>query len=644
MFRPTLALSVLVALSSSAILFGADPDSYFAIQVVDDQTGRGVPLVELTTTNRIIYHTDSNGYVAFLEPGLMGQEVHFTIKSHGYEYPADGFGYRGVRLKCIPGQSATVKIKRINIAERLYRITGQGIYRDSVLLGKPVPIQQPVINGLVMGSDSVSTVVHRDRIFWYWGDTGKPSYPLGNFHMTSATSELPENGGLDPDVGVDLTYFTREDGFTREMARFNPKGPTWADGYVVLEDETGRERLYSSYGNVNTKMQAQSRGISVYNDEKEIYESIVEVPLDAPIWLAGHPFKHTVDGTEYIYYNRSLPLQRVKANPAALCDPSTYEAFTCLQPGTRLEEAKIDRDAEGNIRYAWKKNTPVVFPQDERKLVEEGKLAPDEILIYLRDADSGKPLLAHSGSAQWNPHRRRWILIISELFGTSVLGETWYAEADTPVGPWCYARKVITHDTYSSYNPKHHPMFDKENGRIIYFEGTYTKGFSGNPVYTPRYDYNQIMYKLDLDDPRMVLPVPVYTLGDPDRPAAFATHADLPRRGEPRPIAFFAPDRPAPGLIAVTRDGTNVGTPIRNLAAAEITGTRPPNRTVLFYALPADASDPPAATVPLFEYVHSDGRKVWSTDEAWSADGYRRSDQPLCRVWTSPTRLRYPLD
>ena len=56
------------------------------------------------------------------------------------------------------------------------------------------------------------------------------------------------------------------------------------------------------------------------------------------------------------------------------------------------------------------------------------------------------------------------------------------------------------------YNPKQHPFYDQEGGRIIYFEGTYTNSFSGNPVQTPRYEYNQIMYRLDLSDPRLKLP------------------------------------------------------------------------------------------------------------------------------------------
>ena len=38
---------------------------------------------------------------------------------------------------------------------------------------------------------------------------------------------------------------------------------------------------------------------------------------------------------------------------------------------------------------------------------------------------------------------------------------------------------------YSFYNPKQHPMFDKDGGRIIFFEGTYTTTFSGNHDPTP---------------------------------------------------------------------------------------------------------------------------------------------------------------
>ena len=111
--------------------------------------------------------------------------------------------------------------------------------------------------------------------------------------------------------------------------------------------------------------------------------------------------------------------------------------------------------------------------------------------------------MAHAGSVYWNAYRKRWIMITVEVGGTSYLGEVWYAEADAPTGPWINAVKIATHERYSFYNPKQDPMFDQQGGRIIYFEGTYSNTFSGNPTATPRYDYNQIMYRLDLDDPRL---------------------------------------------------------------------------------------------------------------------------------------------
>src|SRR5437588_6831768 len=110
------ALSLLISIGRAA------PNDYFKIALVDQQTGRGVPLVELRTVNNISLWTDSNGIIAFDELGLMDQEVYFHVRSHGSEYSKDGFGNRGVKLKPSKGGSTTIKIKRLNIAERLYRM------------------------------------------------------------------------------------------------------------------------------------------------------------------------------------------------------------------------------------------------------------------------------------------------------------------------------------------------------------------------------------------------------------------------------------------------------------------------------------------------------------------------------------------
>ena len=127
-----------------------------------------------------------------------------------------------------------------------------------------------------------------------------------------------------------------------------------------------------------------------------------------------------------------------------------------------------------------------------------------EARMQVAEAQTGKPVLLHAGSVHWNKHRERWVMIaVQEGGGDSYLGEVWYAEARQIEGPWRKAVKIATHPKYSFYNPSHHAFFDQQEGRLIYFQGTYAETFSGNPIATPRYDYNQVMYRLDLDDERL---------------------------------------------------------------------------------------------------------------------------------------------
>src|SRR5438445_351933 len=138
-----------------AVLAAPPAPGPFTITVVDGQTGRGVPLMQLGTVHGVKLFTDSAGVAVFDEPGLVGQTVYFFVSGHGYEYPADGFGFRGKAVLITRGGGIRLTVRRVNIAERLYRITGAGIYRDSLLAGKPVPLREPVFNGGVLGCDSV---------------------------------------------------------------------------------------------------------------------------------------------------------------------------------------------------------------------------------------------------------------------------------------------------------------------------------------------------------------------------------------------------------------------------------------------------------------------------------------------------------
>ncbi len=471
----------------------------FKITVLDEQTGRGVPLVELRTVNGLRLWTDSNGVAAFHEPGLMGQNVFFHLASHGYAYPKDGFGYRGKALDVKEDGSAVLKIKRLNIAERLYRVTGGGIYADSLLTGVEVPLKQPVLNAMVLGSDSVVNALYRGKLYWFWGDTNRPGYPLGNYHVPGAVSELPGKGGLSGGAGVDLTYFVDGQGFAKKTAEMPGKGPTWLGGLVVLKDAKKGERMFAAYAKVQPPLKVYERGLCEWDDEAKAFKKVIAFAADVPLYPHGHPFLYKDAGVEYVYFADPYPLVRVKADAVSLADLSCYEGYTCLKAGTKLADAMV-------AQYGWKKNTPVVGPKEQADLIRKGKLKEEDALLQLRDVETGKRVQAHAGSVYWNEWRKRWVMITTQSFGTSMLGEVWYAEAESPLGPWVQARKIVTHERYSFYNPKQHPYFDEKGGQVIYFEGTYTATFSGNSDPTPRYEYNQVMYRLDLSDPRLKFP------------------------------------------------------------------------------------------------------------------------------------------
>ena len=531
---------------------------YFKISVVDDQTNRGVPLVELTTTADVTYVTDSNGIIAFYDPALMGQRVFCHVKSHGYEFAKDGFGYRGVKLDVAEGGSATIRIKRLNVAERLYRITGEGIYRDSVLLGEKVPIKEPLLNGQVSGQDTVMAIPYRGRIFWFWGDTNRPAYPLGHFGTAGATSELPQKGGLDPSAGIDLKYFMDKNGFSRPMIAIDEPGVKWMTGIMTVSDETGRQRLLARYDRRKGLAERYEHGLLVYNDEKEIFEKALPLKNDAVLFPDGVPFRVSAGDQEYWYFPApyTSPLARVKATLKNALDPNSYEGF---------------------IGGSWKAGTK-----------------PEPLRTQI-DFETGESIKA-SGTVNWNAYRNRWIMIAGRG-----MDQTYYFEADTPVGPWVYGRRIVKYDHYTMYNVAHHAFFDQENGRLIYFEGTYTREFSDAPAATPRYNYNQLMYRLDLGDSRLILPVAVYRVGDRYLLREAVERQKLWGKIDSIPFFAFAPDRHPENSIAIYagQEGWQLAPPA--------VGESP-----LFFAMPMDSKSPSLIDLP--------------------------AQRPIGRVWKNPLK------
>jgi hypothetical protein len=448
---------------------------YFVISVVDEATGRGVPMVRLSSTNHLAWYTDSNGLAALQEPSLVGRDVFFEVASDGYEYPKDGFGIRGKALKIVPGGSATLQLERTQIAERLYRVTGEGIYRDTVLAGRGAPIRQPLLNAQVTGQDTVMVTAYRSKLYWFWGDTDRLAYPLGNFAATGATSELPGKGGLDPSIGVDLTYFTRPDGFVKPMLDLPGDGLKWLFGLMTVNDPSGRERLLARYYRMKNLGEVLETGLAVFDDSAQAFHKLVEFPRDTKTAPDARPIRVR----EYYYFAGlvTAPWLRVKADWNAVQHLESYEAFTCLDG-----------------RCGWRPAAGTKF---------------DNAIWQVRDVETSAPVPARMGTVYWNAYRKCWIAILQ-----GAPGSIYYAEADTPTGPWAYARKIVQHEHYNVYWPGQHPEFDQEGGRVIYFEGTYTASFSDAKAPTPRYDYNQIMYRLRLDDERLRLPAAVYRMKD----------------------------------------------------------------------------------------------------------------------------------
>lgn len=427
------------------------------IEVVERSSGWPVPLVELRTTHHVRFVTDNAGVIAFDLPELMGRETWFDVIGQGYEGPKDGFGFSGVRLVPEPGKTLKVEVKRTIVARRLGRLTGAGLFAESQKLGQMLDWRE---SG-VLGCDSVQNAVHGGRLFWAWGDTTMANYPLGIFDMTSATTPIQPLNSFEPPVRLRFDYFTDENRRPRGVAKMPGSGPTWVSGYVNLPDKSGSNRLVGTYVKIKPPLEAYEMGLCVWNDGTSKFEQLRVLWTNnpgsptKPFGPEGQPaFWKDAQGKEWVLFGNPLPVLRCPASFEAWQDPARWE-----------------------------------------------RLKPQESLPSALD---GTPVKPHSGSIAWNPYRKRWVTVFMQAFGKpSVFGELWYAEAKTPTGPWGKAVKVLSHQNYTFYNPRLHPEFTAADSPVLLFEGTYTIQFADRPPPTPRYDYNQILYRLDLNEPAL---------------------------------------------------------------------------------------------------------------------------------------------
>jgi len=428
----------------------------FRIEVRDSENGWPVPLIQLRTVNHQCFVSDNAGVIAIDQPDLFGTEVYFHILGHGYEVPADGFGYRGVRITPQVGGTYRLEVQRSNIAKRLGRLTGQGLFAHSQRFGE----YSDWTESPVAGCDSVQMVIYQGRPFWNWGDTLLMHYPLGNFHMTGAHSTGAPVTTHQPPIKPRYEYLLTAQRRPKGVAPIPGEGPTWLTGYAALKDQGGIEHLVALYRKIEPPMTVYETGLCEWNPQTQEFETKRKLwhksdgAPEPKLLPVGHPLIVEEEGNRWLYLCDPLPKFRCAA---------TYEAY-------------LDSTAWQTVQ------------------------AP----ASLARVEVGQTVKPHSGSVAWHPYRQRWVTVFMQAFGEpSVFGELWYAESDRVQGPWGPAIKVLTHQNYTFYNPRLWGEFTTQDSPILLFEGTYTEQFTKGAQATPRYDYNQMLYRIDLDDPRL---------------------------------------------------------------------------------------------------------------------------------------------
>jgi len=425
------------------------------IEIVDKENGWPVPLVELRTTHDARYVSDNAGLIALDDPEVLDRPTWFHVKGHGYGVKKDGFGYEGIGVSPMAGKTLRIEVERRNVAKRLGRLTGAGLFAEEQKLG----CQPQALGGGLFGCDSVLMSRHGDKLFWLWGDTTVSHYPLGIFQSTAAHTTAQPIADFKPPLSIRFDHFRNEEYNLKGVAPIPGDGPTWLTGMTEVAGGDGRQQLVATYSKIKGHLDEYEIGLCQWDQATETFvrhrELWKEGDGEKSLIPRGHPFVWKDENKkEWILFGDPFPTMRC---------PATFEGW--------------------DQREQWEKVATPPSP---------------------RSADDGSEVKPHRGSVAWNPFRKRWVTIFTQTHGKpSPFGEIWYAEAESPMGPWGKAVKVLTHDNYTFYNPRIHPELTPKGASFIVFEGTYTAEFANHAERTPRYNYNQILYRLDLDDPKL---------------------------------------------------------------------------------------------------------------------------------------------
>ena len=475
--------------------------------------------------------------MAFDEPGLLGRDIYFVVRSDGYKVlptqpgamlPGTPTSEPGILLSTRSGYQATILLNRTQHAQRMYRLTGGGLYRDTLLVGGTAPIIEPLLSSAgVLGQDSLMAAPYKGRVFWFFGDTECPAGPrdtdcqhYGRF-TTGATSPLAAKpNGTDP---PSLSYFSSSNasdpggmapngqpnatllkvwnpgafGHPRPMLAGPERDPrfdlsTWVGSLTVLRDpSTDEERMYLTYvcptGGPDTIY-----GLARWDDVTEAFRALPGAArrMRYSGAQAAQRTQPAVDGA-YVYYASPFAMARAPATFEGIEESSAYEYYTpCAAVDAGGCAAPAGRALNGSA-WGWKRanldgkpgGVAYFGPAEEAAMIKAGALAPAAARMRVVDAATAKPIggVLSRGSVNWNAFRGVYVLIAdrtddTETDRTSRFGEIFYCEAAAITGPWRDCHKVVTHEATgtSCYNPLQLPWLDEGGGRTVYLACTFT--------------------------------------------------------------------------------------------------------------------------------------------------------------------------
>lgn len=458
--RGIVTLSTLILVLSHAPI-PASAEEPCRIEITDRDSGWPVPLIELRTVSDLRFVSDNAGVIVVDAPELMNRETWFHVHGQGYGVQEDRFGFEGIRITPKPGETLKVEVERRVIAKRIGRLTGSGLFANH----QRTASDELVAESGILGCDSVQMTEHEGRLFWVWGDSNLAHYPLGIFHASGATTTLAPLKSPSPPLAMPFEYFRNDKGQPRGVTNVPGRGPTWLTCLTSLPDASGDAHLVASYVKVEPPLTIWQRGLCEWNQETEMFEVSKELwtkgteEAESPV-PNGHATRwKDEEGVEWVLLGNPFPKLKFRATYEDWLDTESWESLDISNELTSV---------------------------------------------------AGEPIRAHSGSIAYNSFRKKWVTIFVQAFGKpSALGEVWYAEANSPFGPWGPAVKVLSHQNYSFYNPRIQIALAANGSPHLFFEGTYTVLFANAtrdgglapsfPNPTPRYDYNQILYRLDLD-------------------------------------------------------------------------------------------------------------------------------------------------